>query len=44
MDLILKGRDVRITDQLRRAVDERLGRVVRIDPRVRSMVVEMIGT
>jgi ribosomal subunit interface protein len=43
VDLILKGREVRITDHLRRAVDQRLGRVVRLDSRVRSMQVEVIG-
>jgi len=43
VDLILKGREVRITDHLRRTVDQRLGKVLRLDPRVRSMEVEVIG-
>jgi ribosomal subunit interface protein len=43
VDLILKGREVRITDHIRRAVEHRLGRVVRLDQRVRLMEVEVIG-
>jgi ribosomal subunit interface protein len=41
MDLVLKGRGVRITDQLRRTAEHKLGKLSRIDPRVTRLEVEV---
>src|SRR5881628_2346726 len=41
MDLVLKGRGVRITDQIRRMAEHKLGKLARIDPRVRRLEVEV---
>ena len=43
MDLILKGRGVRITDQIRKVAEHKLSKIERIDPRVRRVEVEIIG-
>jgi len=41
MDLVLKGRGVRITDQIRRAAEHKVGKLSRIDPRVSRVEVEV---
>ena len=41
MDLVLKGRGVRITDQVRRIAEHKLAKVARVDPRVRRLEVEI---
>jgi len=41
MDLVLKGRGVKITDQIRKAAEQKLGKLARIDPRVTRLVVEV---
>jgi len=43
MDLALKGRGVRITDQIRRTTEHKLAKIARIDPRIRRLEVEIIG-
>ena len=43
MDLVLKGRGIRITDQMRARIEHKLARVGRLDPRVRRLEVELIG-
>jgi ribosomal subunit interface protein len=42
MDLILKGRGVRITDQIRGRVERKLAKVGRLDPWVVRLEVEII--
>jgi ribosomal subunit interface protein len=41
MDLVLKGRGVRITDQIRSTVEHKLAKISRLDPRVRRIEVEV---
>ncbi|HEX9411127.1 MAG TPA: ribosome-associated translation inhibitor RaiA [Actinomycetota bacterium] len=41
MDLVLKGRGVRITDQIRRAAEHKVGKLSRVDPRVSRVEVEV---
>src|SRR2546427_12991522 len=41
MDLVLKGRGVKITDQIRKAAEQKLGKLARIDPRVTRLEVEV---
>jgi putative sigma-54 modulation protein len=43
MDLALKGRGVRITDQIRRTTEHKLAKIARIDPRMGRVEVELIG-
>jgi len=43
LDLVLKGRGVRITDQVRRVAEHKLGKLGRIEPRVTRLEVEVIG-
>jgi ribosomal subunit interface protein len=43
VDLVLKGRGVRITDQIRRAVEHKLVKIGRLDPRVVRVEIEIIG-
>jgi ribosomal subunit interface protein len=43
VDLVLKGRGVRITEQIRRAADHKLAKIGRLDPRAVRMEVEVIG-
>jgi ribosomal subunit interface protein len=42
LDLVLKGRGVRITDQMRRRAQGKLAKIQRIDPRVTWVEVEVI--
>jgi len=39
--MVLKGRGVRITDQLRRTTEHKLGKLARLDPRVTRLEVEV---
>jgi ribosomal subunit interface protein len=41
MDLVVKGRGMRITDQIRRTAEHKLGKLSRIDPRVTRLEVEV---
>ena len=41
MDLVLKGRNFRITEQARKAVEHKLAKLSRLDPRVAWMDVEI---
>ena len=41
MDLVVKGRGVRITDQIRKTAEQKLGKLARIDPRVTRLEVEV---
>jgi len=43
MDLRLKGRGVRITDNVRRTAEHKLAKLERLDPRVVRVEVEIIG-
>jgi putative sigma-54 modulation protein len=43
VDLVLKSRGVRVTDQMRSRVEHKLAKVGRLDPRVRRVEVEIIG-
>lgn len=43
MDLVLKGRGHRVTDQDRRAAERKLARIARINPRAVRCEVEIIG-
>ena len=43
MDLVLKGRGVRITDQLRRTAGRKLERLSRVEPRTLRVEVEVIS-
>ncbi len=42
MDLVLRGRGVRITDQMRGKIEHKLSKVGRLDPRVQRLEVEII--
>ena len=42
MDVILKGRGVRITEQVRKAAEHKLSKIGRLEPRVRRLEVEFI--
>jgi ribosomal subunit interface protein len=42
MDLVLKGRGVRITDQMRKRAEAKLAKIARIDPRVTRFEVEIL--
>ena len=42
MDLVLKGRGVRITDQIRRTTEHKLAKISRLDPRAQRIEVEVI--
>ncbi len=42
MDVILKGRGVRITEQVRRTAEHKLSKIGRLEPRVRRLEVEII--
>ena len=41
MDIVLKGRGVRITDQLRKTAEHKLAKIARVDPRVLRLDVEI---
>ena len=41
MDLVLKGRGVRITDQVRRTAEHKLAKIERLQPRVVRVEVEL---
>jgi ribosomal subunit interface protein len=43
MDLVLKGRGVRVTEQLRRVAAHKLGKLARLDPRAVRVVLEVIS-
>jgi ribosomal subunit interface protein len=42
VDLVLKGRGVRITDQIRRTTQHKLAKIARLDRRVQRLEVEVI--
>ena len=42
MDLVLKARGMRITDQIRRTAERKLSKVERLEPRVVRLEVELI--
>ena len=42
MDLVLKGRGVRITDQIRGVAEHKLGKIARFDRRVSRLEVEIL--
>jgi ribosomal subunit interface protein len=42
VDVIVKGRGARITDQVRRMAEHKLAKLARFDPRVRRVEVEII--
>jgi len=42
MDLVLKGRGIRITDQIRRAAEHKLEKIERLDSQVARVEVEVI--
>ena len=42
MDLVLKGRGIRITDQIRRTAEHKLEKIARRDPRIGRLEVEII--
>ncbi len=41
MDLVLKGRGVRITDQIRKTAEHKTAKIERLEPRVRRLEVEL---
>lgn len=41
MDLVLKGRGVRITDQIRRTAEHKTAKIGRLEPRARRLEVEI---
>jgi ribosomal subunit interface protein len=41
MDLVLKGRGVRISDQIRRTAEHKLGKIARLDPRATRLEIEI---
>lgn len=43
MDLVVKGRGIQITDQIRRAADHKLAKIERLNPRILRLEVEIIG-
>jgi ribosomal subunit interface protein len=43
MDVVLRGRGLRITDQIRKVAEHKLGKLGRIEPRVTRLEVEIIG-
>jgi putative sigma-54 modulation protein len=43
MDLFLKGRGTRITDQMRAAAEHKLGRLERMEPRTTRVEIEVIS-
>jgi ribosomal subunit interface protein len=42
LDLILKGRGVQVTEQMRRVAEHKLSKIERIDPKVERIKVEII--
>ena len=42
MDLVLKGRGLRVTDQVRKTIDHKLAKIARLQPRVLTVEVELI--
>ena len=42
MDLVLKGRGMRITDPVRRTAERKLGKIERLEPRIIRLEVELI--
>ena len=42
MDLVLKGRGVRITEQMKKTAEAKLAKIERIDPRVSRVEVEVV--
>jgi ribosomal subunit interface protein len=43
VDLVLKGRGIRITDQIRRSAEHKATRIARLDPRARRLEIEIQG-
>jgi ribosomal subunit interface protein len=43
MELSLKGRGVRVTEQMRRSAERKLGRLSRMEPRLTRLEVEVIA-
>ena len=43
MELILKGRGIRITEHVRKTAEHKLAKIERLDPRVRRFEAEIIG-
>ena len=41
MDLVMKGRGIRITDQVRRTAEHKLAKIGRLDPKVLRLEVEL---
>lgn len=41
MDLVLKGRGVRITDQIRKTAEHKTAKIERLEPRVRRLEIEI---
>lgn len=41
MDVIVKGRGVRVTEQIRRTAEHKLAKIARLDPRVQRVEVEI---
>jgi len=41
VDLVLKGRGVRITDQIRKSAEHKTAKIGRLEPRVRRMEIEL---
>ena len=42
MDLVLKGRGVRITEQMKKTAEAKLAKIERIDPRVSRVEIEVV--
>jgi ribosomal subunit interface protein len=42
MDLVVKGRGVRITEQMRKTAESKLAKIGRIDPRVSRLELEVV--
>jgi ribosomal subunit interface protein len=42
LDLVLKGRGIRVTEQMRKKAEAKLAKIERIDPRVSRVEVELV--
>jgi ribosomal subunit interface protein len=42
MELVLKGRGIRLTETMRRTAEAKLAKISRVDPRVSRLVVEVV--
>jgi len=43
MDVVLKGRGIKITDQIRHTTEHKLAKIARLDPRVGRLEIEIMG-